>query len=161
MPESRDRWLLSKIPGDNFFDREPVSGASLFKGLMMTTTTFLLGRCTRLSLLIIVKARDSQQSSFHPEDEGLEERGGLDRDQVRFENSEHEVLQRVDDGGAELARCDRCFSKGRYQEGLGHLFVHVNDQEPCRLGVIVSHWSVETHRFFSSLAQFTPTLEDV
>lgn len=63
-----------------------VSGASLFRRLMMTRTHFLLICCTRLSLLIIVKARDSQYSSFHIEDEGLEERGGLHRGQVRFEN---------------------------------------------------------------------------
>lgn len=28
--ESRDRWLLSKTTGDNFFEREPVSGALPF-----------------------------------------------------------------------------------------------------------------------------------
>lgn len=28
MPKSREKWLLSKILQDGFFDREPVSGAS-------------------------------------------------------------------------------------------------------------------------------------
>lgn len=28
MPESRDKWLLSKVLQDSFFDKEPVSGAS-------------------------------------------------------------------------------------------------------------------------------------
>lgn len=31
MPESMDRWLLSKILQDGFFDKEHVSGTSAFK----------------------------------------------------------------------------------------------------------------------------------
>lgn len=62
MLESRDKWLLSKILEDNFFDREPVSDAHSFKRAEDNDEAFLsqLLHCTRPCLLIIVRVRESQ-----------------------------------------------------------------------------------------------------